>query len=163
MLFPTVRGQSLDGRLVTIPFSLAGEFNILLVLFEPSHQFAVQTWLKPLKSIRRQYQRVRFYEIPTLGIMPVEDQAAQDRILRQSVVLEDQLSLETVITIYVQKERFEGLLDIPHEDNLYVFLVDNAGVVLWRTEGNANPRKVEELKALLDRMTTLDDPWWMQE
>ncbi len=163
MLFPTVRGHSLDGRSVTIPFSLAGEFNILLVLFDPTHQFAVQTWLKPLKTIRRQYKRVRFYEIPTLGIMPPEDQAAQDRILKQSVVLEDQLSLETVITIYVQKERFEGLLDIPHEDNLYVFLIDNAGVVLWRTEGNANSHKVEELVSLLDTCTAMDDPWWMQE
>lgn len=163
MFFPTVRGQSLDGRLVTIPFSLAGEFNVLLVLFDPTHQFAVQTWLKPLKTIRRQYKRVRFYEVPTLGIMPAEDQVAQDRILKQSVVLEDQLSLETVITIYVQKERFEGLLDIPHEDNLYVFLIDNAGEVLWRTEGNANPQKVEELISLLDNCTALDNPWWMQE
>lgn len=163
MFFPTVRGQSLDGRLVTIPFSLAGEFNVLLVLFDPTHQFAVQTWLKPLKTIRRQYQRVRFYEIPTLAIMPPDDQVAQDRIVKQSVVLEDQLSLETVITIYVQKERFEGLLDIPHEDNLYVFLIDNAGEVLWRTEGNANPNKVSELVTLLDRCTMLDDPWWMQD
>lgn len=163
MFFPTVRGQSLDGRLVTIPFSLAGEFNILLVLFAPTHQFAVQTWLKPLKTIRRQYQRVRFYEIPTLGIMPPDDQAAQDRIVKQSVVLEDQLSLETVITIYVQKELFECLLDIPHEDNLYVFLIDNAGEVLWRTEGNANPNKVTELVTMLDRCTVLDDPWWMQD
>lgn len=163
MFFPTVRGQSLDGRSVTIPYSLAGEFNVLLVLFEPTHQFAVQTWLKPLKNIRKQYKRVRFYEVPTLGIMSPEDQAAQDRILKQSVVLEDQLSLETVVTIYVQKERFEGLLDIPHEDNLYVFLVDTAGVVLWRTEGNANPHKVNELTALLDNMTPLDEPWWMNE
>lgn len=163
MFFPTVRGQSLDGRSVTIPFSLAGEFNVLLVLFEPTHQFAVQTWLKPLKAIRRQYKRVRFYEIPTLGIMTPEDQAAQDHILRQSVVLEDQLSLETVVTIYVEKERFEGLLDIPHEDNLYVFLVDCAGVVLWRTEGNANPEKIERLTSLLDDVTPLDDPWWMQD
>jgi hypothetical protein len=100
VFFPTVRGQSLDGRMVTIPFSLAGEFNILLVLFAPTHQFAVQTWLKPLKTIRRQYQRVRFYEVPTLGIMPPDDQVAQDRIVKQSVVLEDQLSLEQLICVF---------------------------------------------------------------
>lgn len=163
MFFPTVRGQSLDGRTVTIPFSLAGEFNVLLVLFDPTHQFAVQTWLKPLKTIRGQYTRVRFYEVPTLGIMPPDDQAEQDKIVKQSVVLEDQLSLETVVTIYVQKERFECLLDIPHEDDLYVFLIDNAGEVLWRTEGNASPDKVNELVTLLDHCTALDDPWWMQD
>ena len=163
MFFPTVRGQSLDGRLVTIPFALAGEFNILLVLFEPTHQFAIQTWIKPLKAIRRQYQRVRFYEVPTLGVMNADDQAAQDRILKQSVVLEDQLSLETVVTIYVEKERFARLLDIPHEDNLYVFLVDCAGVILWRTDGNANPQKLEELTTLLDSVTPLDEPWWMRD
>lgn len=163
MFFPTVRGQSLDGRSVTIPFSLGGEFNVLLVLFQPAHQFEVQTWLKPLKVLRQQYQRVRYYEVPTLGVMGPEDQAAQDRILKQSVVLEDQVSLETVITIYVQKDRFTRLLDIPHEDNLYVFLIDCAGVVLWRTEGNASPHKIHELTSYLDNATPLDEPWWMRD
>lgn len=161
MFFPTVRGHSLDGRQITIPFTLEGEFNVLLIVFEPSHQFAVQTWLRPLKRIRQQYERVKFYEIPTLETLPPIEQQRQDENLRESFVLEDQLSLETVVTIYVHKQQFCSMLDIPHEDNLYVFLVDNAGVVLWRTEGTASAEKVNELTQLLDSVTPTDVPWWM--
>lgn len=146
---------------MTIPFTLEGEFNVLLVVFEPSHQFAVQTWLRPLKRIRQQYERVKFYEIPTLEVLAPPEQHRQDQNLRDSFVLEDQLSLETVVTIYVRKQQFCTMLDIPHEDNLYVFLVDNAGVVLWRTEGTANAQKVDELTRLLDSVISTDMPWWM--
>lgn len=160
MYFPTVRGQCLDGRELTIPFSLDGEFNILMVLFEPSHQFAVQSWLKPLKSLRLANERVRFFEVPTLAWLSSDDQRAQDSAIRDSVVLEDQLSLETVITLYVQKQAFCTMLDIPHEDDLYVFLIDSAGVVLWRTDGHASPEKVAMLTQLIDRASGDDLPGW---
>lgn len=160
MYFPTVRGHSLDGRSLTIPFTLDGEFNILLVLFNPTHQFAVQSWLKYLKLIRQKYERVRFYEVPTLGLMAPEDQVEQDGNLRSSFVLEDQLSLETVVTLYVEKDDFRQFLDIPHEDNLYLFLVDTSGVVMWRCEGHASTAKVSELTQLLDSVTRLDLPDW---
>ncbi|GIK27593.1 MAG: hypothetical protein DCC53_08435 [Chloroflexi bacterium] len=163
MYFPTVRGYSLDGHHMTIPFTLEGEFNVLLVVFEPSHQFSVQTWLRPLKRIRQQYERVKFYEIPTLEVLPPSDQQLQDQNLRESFVIEDELSLETVVTIYVRKQQFCTMLDIPHEDNLYVFLVDNAGVVLWRTEGTASVEKVDELTRLLDSVISTDIPWWMSD
>jgi len=159
--FPTARGHNLDGRSLIIPSSLDGEFNILLVLFNPTHQFAVQSWLKYLKLIRQKYERVRFYEVPTLQSMSPEDQAEQDGNLRTSFVLEDQLSLETVVTLYVDKEHFCQFLDIPHEDDLYLFLVDTSGVVLWRCEGHASTTKVSELSQLLDSVTRIDLPGWL--
>lgn len=68
-----------------------------------------------------------------------------------------------MVTIYVRKQQFCTMLDIPHEDNLYVFLVDNAGVVLWRTEGTASVEKVDELTRLLDSVISTDIPWWMSD
>ncbi|NOG49941.1 MAG: hypothetical protein HND48_11265 [Chloroflexi bacterium] len=115
------------------------------------------------KRIRQQYERVKFYEIPTLEVLPPSDQQLQDQNLRESFVIEDELSLETVVTIYVRKQQFCTMLDIPHEDNLYVFLVDNAGVVLWRTEGTASVEKVDELTRLLDSVISTDIPWWMSD
>ncbi len=162
MYFPTAHGHSLDGRSLTIPFSLEGEFNILMVLFNPTHQFAVQSWLKYLKLIRQKYTRVRFYEVPTLQVMSPEDQAAQDDTLRTSFVLEDQLSLETVITLYVDKGVFCRCLDITHEDNLYLFVVDTSGVVFWRSQGHASATKVSELTQVLDGMTHMDLPDWFE-
>jgi hypothetical protein len=162
MYFPTTHGQSLDGRSLTIPFTLEGEFNILLVLFNPTHQFAVQTWLKYLKLMRQKYARVRFYEVPTLQTMSLEDQAAQDDTLRTSFVLEDQLSLETVITLYVDKPLFREHLGILDEDELYLFLIDSSGVILWRCEGTASVLKADELGKMLDSVATPDLPDWLQ-
>jgi predicted transcriptional regulator len=53
------------------------------------------------------------------------------------------------ITLYVDKAAFRQALELPHEEDIYVLLVDREGNVLWRAEGAFTPEKGESLAAVL--------------
>jgi hypothetical protein len=39
------------------------------------------------------------------------------------------------VTLYIDKEPFKKALGIPNEKNIWLFLCDRDGQVLWRTSG----------------------------
>ena len=53
------------------------------------------------------------------------------------------------ITLYVDKPAFRRALELPHEEDIYVLLVDREGKVFWRAEGAFAPEKGESLAAAL--------------
>ena len=52
---------------------------------------------------------------------------------------------QKTITLYIDKEEFQQALDIPHEDTIWVLVLDRQGNVLWRTEGAYSQEKGEAL------------------
>jgi len=58
---------------------------------------------------------------------------------------------ERTITLYLDKNTFRQALDIPNEKNMWVFLFDKSGQVLWRIEGAYTKEKGEALKAAIIR------------
>ena len=54
---------------------------------------------------------------------------------------------ERTITLYLDKDEFRQALQLPHEDDIYVLLLDRQGQVLWRAEGAFTPEKGESLAA----------------
>ena len=49
---------------------------------------------------------------------------------------------QKTITLYIDKEEFQQALDIPHEDTIWVLVLDRQGNVLWCTEGAYSQEKV---------------------
>jgi hypothetical protein len=54
------------------------------------------------------------------------------------------------ITLYLDKRAFRRALDITGEQNMWVYLFDNSGDVLWRTEGKFTREKGEALRNALN-------------
>ena len=57
---------------------------------------------------------------------------------------------ERTITLYLEKTDFRAALGMPHEQSIYVLLLDSAGKVLWKTEGDFTPAKGEALKTAIE-------------
>lgn len=143
MIFPTVCGESLTGREFVVPYSLEGEYNLVMVSFEPAQQFLLRTWLPMLSQLADQHHSFRFYELPTLGNLTEDQRMFIDHGMRRTIADPD--IREIVITLYLEKSTFCQALDIRTENTIHLFLIDHEGEVLWRCEGIATQYKKEDL------------------
>jgi hypothetical protein len=150
MIFPTVCGENLTGRQFVVPYTLEGEYNLVMVAFEPAQQFLLRTWLPVLSQIAEQQSSFRFYELPTLGNLTEDQRIFIDHGMRRSI--SDPDIREIVITLYVDKIAFCKALDIRTENTIHLFLIDHEGEVLWRCEGIATQYKKEDLLRGIQRI-----------
>jgi predicted transcriptional regulator len=51
--------------------------------------------------------------------------------------------------MYLDKAQFRAALGLPHENTIYVLLLDHSGQVVWRGEGAYTHRQAEELEQVL--------------
>jgi hypothetical protein len=66
----------------------------------------------------------------------------------------DPIARDRTITLYLDKGAFRQALELPHEDNIYVLLVDREGTVVWRASGAFTTDKGESLeRAIQDEAT----------
>ena len=63
----------------------------------------------------------------------------------------DQTARERTITLYLNKETFKSALDIPSEDDIYLFLVNRDGEILWRTTGAFSNEKANSLTQFIEQ------------
>jgi hypothetical protein len=62
----------------------------------------------------------------------------------------DPKARERTVTLYLDKETFKSALDIRSEDEIYLFLVDQQGQVLWRSSGEYTAEKAGQLTSVLE-------------
>jgi hypothetical protein len=133
LVFPEVRGSNLEGRDYTLPADFEGDLNLVFVAFQRGQQALVDTWLPFAKDIAARHERLRYYEIPTIHEVNSAVRWFINNGMRRGIP--DVTAREATITLYLDKDRFREALRIPHEDTIYVFLVDAEGRVAWRTDG----------------------------
>ena len=54
---------------------------------------------------------------------------------------------ETAVTLYLDKAAFRRALDIPHEQEVWLYLFDKAGALVWRMAGAYAAEKGDALAA----------------
>ena len=57
------------------------------------------------------------------------------------------------ITLYLDKRAFRKALNIDNEQNIWVYLFDKSGNVLWCAEGRFTKEKSEALRNFLNQFT----------
>jgi hypothetical protein len=88
---------------------------------------------------------VRYYELPVIQRLNVLARTFINEGMRSGIP--DRLARARTITLYLDKVAFRRALELPHEDDIYVLLVDRQGQVLWRSGGAFTPEKGEGLAA----------------
>ncbi len=150
MQFPDVAGSNLQGRRFRLPADFEGDYNVVIIAFQQTQQYDVETWLPLLRRLRRQYPALHYYELPVVWEMPRLRQLLLDMGMRLGI--SDRATREKTITLYLDKRAFRRALDIPDENAIMVALVDRTGRVLWRTLGPYNEAKGASLEASVHQL-----------
>jgi hypothetical protein len=160
MFFPTVKGSNLVEREFVLPYSLEGEYNVVMLAFEPSHQYALRSWMPTLEFLAEEYPDFRFYQVAILADLPPMQRMFNDNVLRRAV--QDELTRSILITVYCDKSAFCEALGLPNEDTIYVMLLDHEGELLWRTEGSASKKVcgtlIEQVRMIFSLDNEMDFP-----
>jgi len=147
MQFPVVTSANLSRRGFTLPADFEGDVNVLLIAFQRWHQRVVDTWIPFVRQLEQAHDDVRYYELPVIQRMNVLGRTFINEGMRAGIP--DRVARARTITLYVDKAAFRQALGLPHEEDIYVLLVDREGNVLWRAEGAFTPEKGESLAAVL--------------
>ncbi|HEY4382636.1 MAG TPA: hypothetical protein VGN01_19995 [Acidobacteriaceae bacterium] len=150
---PATHGTALTGAAVTLPEALKGKVGVLVLGFSHASQSEVASWGRLLEANYGKSNDIVYYEFPMLGGAP--------KMLRGMIVKKMGSSVP-----YGEKPHFVPLTEgepawraVAHydkPDDAYVLLVDDEGLVLWQTEGEATDAAWGELKKRLNRVFGTD-------
>jgi len=152
MKFPDISGENLEKKKYNIPTDLEGELNIVILPFQRWHQSLVDEWSVFLSNIEQLNRNFRYYEIPTLNSGYKIMRFMIDGGMRAGIP--DRGVRERTITLYTNKPLFEEQLNINSEDTIYLFLIRRNGEILWRSEGEYDKEKGEDLLKTIEKINT---------
>ena len=148
MLFPNVSGANLKREKLSLPDDFAGELVVALVAFQQWQQRQVDTWIPFTEQLEQDFAGVSYYELPVIRRMNIFSRTFINEGMRAGIP--NPKARERTITLYLDKTDFRAALGMPHEQNIYVLLLDSAGKVLWKIEGEFTPEKGEALRTVIE-------------
>ena len=125
-IFPSVRGETLDGQERLLPRDLEGPRTVLLVGYVQDTQFDLDRWILGLLQAGVD---VPIFEVPTIeGLLPGLAAGQIDGGMRRGIPSEDWGS---VITVYGDAGKITALTGTENPRNGRVLLLDGEGRVIW--------------------------------
>lgn len=149
MQFPNVTGSNLQRKKLALPQDFQGELNLVMIAFQQWQQTQVDTWIPFARQLEETYSGVRYYELPTIQRLNALARTFVNEGMRAGIP--NPVARERTITLYLDKDEFRQALQLPHEDNIYVLLLDRQGQVLWWVEGAFTPEEGESLAAQVQK------------
>lgn len=149
IVFPTVQGSNLEGKEYVLPRDLEGRYNLLFVAFLREQQEMIDTWMPAARYLRNTYPELRHYELPTIKPLNAMTRWFINKGMRGGIP--DPEARAATITLYTEKEPFRQTLGIESEETITILLVDQNGLVIWRTVGPRTDAKTQELNQAVHR------------
>jgi hypothetical protein len=147
--FPKVSGFNLDRQEFEFPRDFGAELNLVIVPFKQYQQQIVNTWIPFAQEVEASFPGFIYYELPTIYQMPVLSRTFINEGMRAGIP--DQTARERTITLYLDKQKFKSALGIQSEDDIYLFLVDREGNILWQAVGEYTEEKGNDLVKFLQK------------
>jgi hypothetical protein len=145
--FPVVSGFNLDRQEFEFPRDFGGDYNLVIVPFQRYHQQIVNTWIPFAQEVEASFPGFIYYEMPTIYEMSALSRTFLNEGMRAGIP--DQTARERTITLYLNKNTFKSALGIPDENDIYLFLVDRAGEIVWSSSGAYTVEKAESLLEII--------------
>lgn len=144
MRFPMLRAENLMRQEVSLPQDFAGQANVVLIAFQQIHQIQVNSWLPCLTGLEREFPDLDHYELPTIRSSYRLGRGIIDGGMRAGIP--DPATRRRTITLYLDKDAFRRTLNIEQEDDITVLLLDVAGEIIWRSDGDCDETKTSSLR-----------------
>ena len=146
--FPVISGFNLNRQEFEFPRDFEGDLNLVMVAFQQNQQLTVNTWIPFAQELEGTLSNFIYYELPTISDRSVLSRTFINEGMRAGIP--DQTARERTITLYLNKGEFRSALDIPNEQDIYLFLVDRYGNVLWRSSGEYSEAKASGLIGIIE-------------
>jgi hypothetical protein len=146
--FPKLTVSNLEEKYLSLPEDFAGNRNLLLIAFQREQQQNVDTWLRQMNRFES-IPGFQYYELPTLDKLNPFVRWFINNGMRRGIP--DRNARARTITLYLDKPSFRKALHIPDEKQIHAILVDRAGRVWWRAEGDFDEAKAASLQEALAR------------
>ena len=143
ILFPVVSGFNLNREEKEFPRDFIGDLNLVIVAFQQNQQLTVNTWIPTARQLEKDYPGFVYYELPTIYEMPAISRTFINEGMRAGIP--DPVARERTVTLYIDKASFRSALEIPDENDIYLFLVNREGSILWRSTGTYTVDKAQSL------------------
>lgn len=144
---PTFTGQNLSGEEVTIPDAFTTEFVVALIVFDRDQQSRAEPWLPVVRELDDNYANLSFYDLAI-----VTDIAPAARLMAlggMRLLIDEDLHSHFVMPFMENREVLLEALDIPDFETMYIVVMNTAGEVLWRIEGEYTEEKGAALREQL--------------
>jgi hypothetical protein len=140
--FPTISGQSLDEKIVTIPSDFKTGKTLLLIGYKQDSQFDIDRWLIGLDMTG---VTLPTYELPTIaGMAPRIFSTFIDSGMRKGIPKE---LWGGVITIYKDGETVQKFTGNQNPNNTRVILIDSQGKILHFYDRGFSVEALNKFKA----------------
>ena len=145
--FPQLRARDLDGREVTLPAGLPGEWTVVIAAFRRQQQTLVDSWVPWLREQTATTPGLGFAEVPAIGLVWQPARPVIDGGMAAAIA--DQQTRRRTLTIYTDIRRLTIPLGITSRDTIWLFLTDRAGRVRWHGCGGWDAATAAGLAAAL--------------
>ena len=132
---------------MVFPDDFSGEFNLVFIAFLRWHQDQIDEWIPFVEQLAEEYPELQYYEFPTLPKRGFVYRTFLNEGMRAGIP--NEATRARTITLYLDKSAFRNVLDIDNEANIWLYLFDKSGNVLWRTDGRVDEDKREALRAVI--------------
>lgn len=148
MKLPLVQGRNLQRQKMTFPVDFSGKLNLVFIAFLRRHQDLIDEWVPIVEVLAQEHPALAYYEFPTLPRRGPVYRTFLNEGMRAGIP--NEATRARTITLYLDKSAFKRALAIDSEQQMWLYLFDSSGNVLWRTSGSLTEEKSAALRAAIE-------------
>lgn len=143
--FPSVLGDSLDGKKWKIPEELTEKTSILILGYKQNSQFDIDRWLIGIDQLQI---TTKVYELPTIkGFFPRMFKPYIDNGMKKGIPKD---MWGGVITIYKDGKNIQKFTGNENPNNARVVVINNKGVVQFFYDEGFSTSALNKLKSIIN-------------
>ncbi|MFN8578788.1 MAG: hypothetical protein U0354_18320 [Candidatus Sericytochromatia bacterium] len=144
--FPEIKGEDLTGKLVEIPRDATGKPTFIILGYSYRAREITEKWLQEYE--RKFSKNTNFYLVPMMGNKVATK--AMSFFINQSMKSGTPVNEHKhVITVYQDLNPIKKSLNFVSNEDVYVYLLDTNGKIIWSETGKFNRKSFYELEEKL--------------
>lgn len=154
-IFPTIEGESLTNKMVTIPNDIKGKFTLVGLAWSKKSEEDLESWLVPVYDLFIDKKTfipidydVNLFFIPMFSGIK---QGAYQSVMEKS---KKELDLKLAPHVLFYKgsiKEYREKLSLTNKDIPYFFVLDKTGKIVYITSGEYTPEKLDKMEEFISQ------------
>ena len=153
-VFPSIIGESLDGKSISIPEKTKGKKTLVGMAYSQKAEADLTTWYQPMydKFIAKVGMFDSFYDVNVyfIAMFTGANQAAYEPALKKLRSDPNKELFPYIVFYKGDEEPYVGALNMKDKNSPYFFVLDENGKILYATSGSFSEKKMEDIEAVLE-------------